>query len=115
MRYLGLLLLLFTLTGFAEGERYFTIKSSNNKLTIHTTLLGQHHFESAGIRILSPNYQLAKPTWDCSMDQGGYCLFEVDAYHPQIIEISGPKGIVNISLCWDGLTPSFCQNYEINI
>lgn len=119
MKKLGLLCstliaLLFSLQGFATTSfpLFFTM-ITGGVLTIIPSI-PDHLYPHAGIKINTPGYSLTNEGTECTPEGNGYCLFAVSSNAPKSISISGPAGLVSVTLCLNGKAPISCQTDTIS-
>jgi len=106
--------LLYSSSGFAESGLFFNVLASGLNLNIRTTIPG-HTYPAAGIKLNTSGYTLADANPGCAMSPNGYCLFQVSDTVPASINISGPSGLVQFTLCLNGNGPLSCQNYSMTV
>lgn len=91
-------------------------------LLISTNIPG-HTYQTAGIKINTAGYTLARPGVDCQPTSNGYCLFSVSDTSPATIQVIPPIGLnpsipnlsFNLNLCLNGTGNTFsCENHIVN-
>jgi DNA-binding beta-propeller fold protein YncE len=98
---------------FAAGL-LFNVSAVGNTLNIKTT--ASHIYPSVGIMLNTNGYSLAHAGTECSLGgSSGYCLFSANQTTPKLITIAGPAGVVNFTLCLNGVGATSCQNYHATI
>jgi len=106
--------LFFIHTCFAADEPglLFKVTGSSTSVTI-STVMPNHTYPTAGIKIKSSGYQLSGVGSECTMAKTEYCLFSVSDTAPKTFSISGSGNALEITLCLNGNGPLSCQDYMI--
>lgn len=97
----------------ASAQDLFSLTGNSSSLTV-TSMVPNHTYPQAGIKINSPGYQLSGVGSECTMAPTGYCLFSVSDTAPKSISISGSGKNVSVDLCLNGNGPLSCQGFEIS-
>jgi hypothetical protein len=84
--------------------------NTSTQVTVFTTPPGRL-YQSAGIKILTPGYELVGTT----PSSNGYSIFPVSDTQPATFTISGP-GTIDISLCLNGTGPRYsCETHRVAV
>lgn len=104
--------LVFSLCAHASGN-YFDVNALGTALSIHTTTSG-HTYSTTGIQINTPGYRVNNVV--CQQNSNGMCVFPVmSTFLAPSLELDGPTGPVNLTLCLNAIGPVSCQKYTVNV
>lgn len=111
-----LIALVETPSSFSGTGLLFNVSSVDSTLTI-STVVPNHTYPAAGIKINTPGYVIASNETPCTPIINGYCLFPVSDTVPKKIILNGPDGLKNISitLCLNGTGELSCQQYQATV
>jgi hypothetical protein len=88
----------------------FEVTNDSTEVTVLTTPPGRL-YQSAGIKILTPGYELVGTT----PSSNGYSIFPVSNTLPATFTVSAP-GTIDISLCLNGTGPRYsCETHRVAI
>lgn len=111
----AILIFILSQSTFALSGLFFHASSTTKSAVTISTIVQNHFYPSARIKINTPGYTLTSPGIDCTVTSHEYCLFSVSDTVPAIIGVTGPAGRVSLTLCLNGTSPLSCQNYNIII
>jgi DNA-binding beta-propeller fold protein YncE len=97
------------------GE-YFSVSSNGTSVTVQS-LIANHTYSNAAIKLNSTDYTFTDSASDCTSFQNGYCLFSVSDTTSKTIQISGKEGLAQMVICLSAAsnTPQICQRYTMSI
>ena len=95
----------------SSSNLFFSPTLNNGQLNI-TTLIPNHVYPNAGIKINTPGYSLKYIGTECRASSNGYCIFSVSDTTPAFLTVTGPSGNMSITLCLNGLGSLSCQRYD---
>lgn len=89
--------------------------TSHGQVIYVNTVVPDHTYPNAGIKINTLGYSLMKAGTECTPSDNGFCLFSTSDKISTPITISGSPGDVDIILCLNGPKSLSCQHYTISI
>lgn len=87
----------------------------NGRILTIIPSIPNRQYPIAGIKIDTAGYTLTNEGIECTQEGNGFCLFSVSSNNPKSISISGPAGMVKVTLCLNGKGPLSCQKETLSI